>query len=553
MLLSDIIKGICSKVGIQEADLDFSRLTDVEVLGYSVTKTMSARAAIETLQFAYYFDTVESDNKIAFVSRGRAVAATIPQDDLGADVTERGEELNITSTMETELPQKVSVMYPSFPIDYEQNEQHTFRVGGNSVNQLNLDLTIVLDDAKAKEIANVNLFTPWESRKKFEFSLSRKHSLLEPTDVVEINDGDFTHKLRLTNKEESTGGIIRFQGISETSTVYTQPDSGAGESGDYQPPEVAQDPITYAEFLDIPSLRTEDANSSFYLAVSGETDTATLRNWRGCSIYKSLDDGTTYSAFTSFELPTIIGVTDGTLGTFESGHIFDETNTIDVVIYNGTLSSATELAVLNGANVAVIGNEIIQFKNAELIATNTYRLSGLLRGQKGTENEIPNHFADERFVMVNALSWKRPSTTYADLGLERYYKAVTVNGLVVNATPIQFTNTGNALRPYAPVHLGAGRNASGATINWIRRNKVQGDWIDGSDIPMTELTEKYEIEIWNSDFTELKRTLYSTTQSVLYSAANQTTDFGSVQSQIYVRIYQMNETIGRGFPAQGVV
>ena len=46
MLLSTIITKICAKAGIPEADLDFSRLTDVDVIGYSVTKPMSARAAI---------------------------------------------------------------------------------------------------------------------------------------------------------------------------------------------------------------------------------------------------------------------------------------------------------------------------------------------------------------------------------------------------------------------------------------------------------------------------------------------------------------------------
>jgi hypothetical protein len=553
MLLSEIITRICARVGIPDTDLDFARLDDVDVFGYSVTKSMNARSAIESLQYAYYFDAVESDNKIAFVSRGRPVVDFVPQDDLGASSSENGEELVITTTMETELPQKVSVMYPSYAQDYEQNEQHTFRVGGGSVNQVNIELPIVLEDEKGKEVANVNLFTPWESRKQFEFSLSRKHTLLEPTDVIEISDGDFLHRVRITSKDESTGGILQFKAMAESETVYSQTGTGAGTGEGREEQEVAQDPETFAEFLDIPSLRTEDANSSFYLAVSGEPDTSSLKTWKGCGIYKSLDDGVTYSAFTSFEIPTTIGQVSGTLGDFTSGHIFDETNTIDVVVYNGTLSSATELALLNGANVAVIGNEIVQFKNAELIALKTYRLSGFLRGQKGTENEIPNHSADERFIIVNALAWKRPSTTYADLGLARFYKAVTVNGLVTEATPIQFTNTGNALRPYAPVHLGAGRNGDGATIKWIRRNKVQGDWIDNSDIPMTELTERYEVEIWNNNFTELKRTLYSTTQSVLYTDAQQTTDFGSPQSEISIRVYQMNETIGRGFPAQGVV
>src|SRR6266403_1466511 len=81
-----------------------------------------------------------------------------------------------------------------------------------------------------------------------------------------------------------------------------------------------------------------------------------------------------------------VGRATTTLGAWAGGNTFDEGNTVDVTILSGqTLSSAAELSVLNGTNVALLGNEIFQFKNAPLVSGTTYRLSGLLRGRFGTE------------------------------------------------------------------------------------------------------------------------------------------------------------------------
>ena len=84
-------------------------------------------------------------------------------------------------------------------------------------------------------------------------------------------------------------------------------------------------------------------------------------------------------------------------------------------------------------------------------------------------------------------------------------------------------------------------------ISWFRRTRIDGGWRDNVDAGLGEASELYDVEIWNSGFTTLKRTFASLTVStVSYSAANQTTDFGSVQSTVHARIYQISATIGRG-------
>ena len=55
---------------------------------------------------------------------------------------------------------------------------------------------------------------------------------------------------------------------------------------------------------------------------------------------------------------------------------------------------------------------------------------------------------------------------------------------------------GVGLRPYAPAHLRASRQPSGAVVvSWIRRSRVDGDnWI-GEDIPLGEERELYRVRV----------------------------------------------------------
>jgi hypothetical protein len=67
------------------------------------------------------------------------------------------------------------------------------------------------------------------------------------------------------------------------------------------------------------------------------------------------------------------------------------------------------------------------------------------------------------------------------------------------------------------------------------------------DVPLAEDSEAYEVEI--RDGGAVKRTLSTTTTSALYTAAQQTADWGATLGpgqSIAIRIYQLSALIGRG-------
>jgi len=50
-------------------------------------------------------------------------------------------------------------------------------------------------------------------------------------------------------------------------------------------------------------------------------------------------------------------------------------------------------------------------------------------------------------------------------------------------------------------------------------------------------------------YTTLKRTFFSlTSETTPYTSAEQVADFGSNQSTLYVKVYQISATVGRGYP-----
>ena len=117
-----------------------------------------------------------------------------------------------------------------------------------------------------------------------------------------------------------------------------------------------------------------------------------------------------------------------------------------------------------------------------------------------------------------------------------------------NHLDVSHAFTGAGLKPLAPVHARGTRSSGDLTLTWIRRTRIGGDSWDGIDVPLGEDEERYEIDILDDG--NVVRTLAATSPSAVYSAADQTSDFGSPQASISLRIYQMSATRGRGTPAE---
>jgi hypothetical protein len=228
---------------------------------------------------------------------------------------------------------------------------------------------------------------------------------------------------------------------------------------------------------------------------------------------------------------------------------FDRAHTVDIALISGTLASVPEADLLNGSNAALLGAEIIQFANAELIGENTYRLSVLLRGRRGTDWAVNMHAVEEQFILLQSGIIKPEP-----MGIDKIGRLITYRYAYLrdsDGTNIDFKHTGCGYKPYSVCHVKGVRSGGDLTISWVRRTRIGGAWRDGVDALLSEPSERYDVEIIAGEV--VKRMMTVTASSVVYTKAQQIADFGSVQEVITVRIYQLSDKVGRGYAKEAVL
>ena len=193
---------------------------------------------------------------------------------------------------------------------------------------------------------------------------------------------------------------------------------------------------------------------------------------------------------------------------------------------------------------------------AELIAPGRYRLTRLLRGQRGTEGAMGNPVpAGARAVVLDAVLASLPIAE-ADLGLPWNWRIGPASRPASDETYMatSFTPEGVGLRPFSAAHVEQPwrrpRTPGDLTIRWTRRSRsLSADNWGTGEVSLAEEVEAYEVEIL--DGPAVKRTLAAAGTSVVYSATDQTADWGAPLGpgdSLDIRIFQLSALIGRGAP-----
>lgn len=555
VILGDIVADLLERDGLTNGQFDVSDLTQ-EVRGFVVASQMTVRNAIDILRKAFFFDVTEYDGRLVCVNRGHDAIATIPDADLAAHEpgTQPPDPLEVTRAPEAELPRTVYIKYYESESDYQPGSQYWRRTVTSSQSDVTLDLPVVFTATEALMRAQWHMHFAWLERDRYTWYTTRKWAKLVPTDVVVVRGVN----IRITTRTESPNGLIKFEGVRAFAGPYsapiTEPIGGEvpGAPGSGQPPQTPPGGATAATgmiLIDGPWISESDSTTAIRAALyrSGTGP------WPGATVYKSVDGGTSYTAAGSTTAGAVVGTVASALGDFAGGNVADETNVITVVLQSGTLDSTTADGLINGLNLIALGTpdtgwEFLQYRTATLVGTDTYELSGLLRGRFGTEWMMPDHAAGESLVLVSSTILIAGSA--AEIGLSRKYKPVTLGAALASATAQDFTNSAVALKPYAPVLLGGGRDASGnLTLNWTSRRRGSGGWPNGVDLPATDPTN-WQVDIYDDGtYTTNLRSYGITDETVDYSAADQTTDFGSPQATVYWTVAQIGST-GLGYTTQ---
>jgi hypothetical protein len=554
--IATIISDICARCGLDEQEIDVTDLVDRDVNGYALTRPAPGRGLIEPLRQVGFFDQVESDGQLKYPARGGAIALTLTDDDLGAHYAEdeRPPLVTTNKTQDVELPRRIRLRYIAESRDYDSgNAPSPTRITSAAVNEVDIDVPISITDDQAMQAAEVVWADAWGSRWTHQIALDVAYLALDPTDVIALPIDGRVYRARIVSIDDGAGFLRRM-------TLARDDDGSYVSVRVADPPQRPRvDVVAYSTtglvLLDLPTLRDADNDAGIY-AVAYPISPG--RTWSGAVIHRSADGGGTYAQIGSVVSSGYVGQLATALPSGIST-TWDMENVIEVDMIAGTLESRTEPAVINGANAAAIGAhgrwEIVQFLNATQVSDTRWQLSGLLRGRRATEHNVGTALVGDYFVMVSAGGVVRLPLQIAEIGASRIYRAVTFGTSAAGGTNVAFTGAGEALKPFSPVHIHGTYAGGDLIIEWTRRGRLGQELRSGTDIPLSEETEAYEIDIivpGMSPETAI-RTIETTTTTATYTAADQATDGFVGGDPIMVRVYQISATVGRGTPGEAVL
>jgi len=298
-----------------------------------------------------------------------------------------------------------------------------------------------------------------------------------------------------------------------TGEAVPLPPPPASPGGGVLQPDEPQGPTTLA-LLDLPALGDDPPSGPMLLIAAAGASAG----WRKAALLASIDDGASWQPVGQTAPAAVMGQALGILPP-GSSLLRDAISTLDVELLNDTMalagSDGTEATAT--ANLALVGDELIQFAAAEQTAPRRWRLSGLLRGRRGTEWAMAGHAAGERFVLVDPatlFAWAPPASLVG--GTVR----IAASG-VGDAAPAEaaILFQARALRPPAPIAIRAAMQADGSLrIGWTRRSRAGWTWRDDTDAPLGEQAERYRLTASRSGGPAL--TIDTDTPEAMLSAAD---------------------------------
>ena len=574
-----------------------------EVFGYAVSGPMTMAKKLQALMTYHDLRSRVIDDVFYFTDADIDTAAyntTATVAELGC--REEGEPppdaLTIADNANWNMPSEVVCTYYDINKDCQQGSEIAQKVNYDTFHSKSLTLPVVTNAGKARHTAQRILWESEQFRSMASLRLPPSRIDVRVNDkIVATNSSGESFKVRVLQVERGDNYLHEVMGVLEESRFESfgedGDDSQGGGAGQiYQPPPMlwfvhSKTSLSYGGLTE----------PSIYI---GQCTYVANATYNGSAILVSRDE----SSWTALDINgyecvlvrTALNASAEWLGDWHEPDLIDNSNTIRVEAYHGTLSSVTLLEMLSGQNRLILGLEEIGYQTATFIENNSagrnvYDLTGLLRNIKGSsrDNTMDRHDAQEQGMVYNNAGEQQDlgewTGSLTDIGQYIYIRIVP-QGLAVADAP-SFTIPefgGESVRCLAPCNVGFHRvqtllNNTLSTIadlpnialavgdlivRFNRRSRGPVRLFSSSPVLQYPVWAKFTLDVMSdsSDSATVKRTIkhderggvYGTNYAlhdgqfqIHYSAANQVTDFGSTQSSIRVQLRQNGDLILDGY------
>ena len=382
------------------------------------------------------------------------------------------------------VPSSVSVAHYDPARDYQLGVQQARRPGpGHRVDRI--ELPAVLDAATAKSIA-----AAWLAQGEALRTTRTVRCTLAAVDVIPGNVVRIVGEDGLWRVREAALEAMAVTLTLVPLTPATLP--GTAASGRVLGAPDAMIGATRTAAFEIPALG-DVALAAPRLTVAA---CGTGAGWRRAALLYSLDGGASWIDAGATAAPAVMGTVEQ-VPAAAGGWLIDERSALTVRLeHAGMVMGDADFGQIDaGANLALVGGELIQFARAEPLGGDRWRLGSLRRGVRGTEAAIGTQAAGDRFVLVEPDAMRAIDLPVTAIGREVRVMAWGVGDGDAPVTTL-VGMTGASVLPPPPVRLGATATVEGGlAIRWVRRSRTGWRWVDGVDAPLGEEREDYLVRI----------------------------------------------------------
>lgn len=496
----------------------------------------SIRGTLETLSALAPLSLVETAGTLRLnVAEGSPSA--VGSEESGARANGVGGRTRIERRGWSTVADQVSIAYCDPARDWQAGSQRA-TLGGPGQRADQVALPAALDADGAKAAAETRLAALRAARATARLHLPWRHMELRPGGLVTIGGEPGVWKIDRWTIEQM---VLTLDLVGVPTGI--EPTGASASAGRLlREPDLLHGP-TVLRLIDTPlAMPAADDRPRLLVAAAGPE-----AGWRRAELAISMDGGASWSAAGRTALPAVMGTALSALPGGGSA-LFDARASVEIELLNPSmwLESRDDVALSTGANLALLGEELIQFGSAEPIGSGRFRLSRLLRGRRGTEWASSAHMIGEPFVSIEAASLASVEASVSQLGA---LVRVMAQGIGDGDDGVEVSKvlSGESVRPPAPVHLQATMDADGSlTIAWVRRSRSGWSWLDGGETPLGEESETYRLSLATESAT---RTLLLATPSYFHSAEDQAGDGGG---DLGIEVVQLG-TVAQSRPATIIV
>ena len=545
-----IIAELCAAVGVSQYDVSALQSASTLVLGFSTSALASPRDILTGLMDAFQFDACESGGRIQFFAKGNVRITALDADVLVVDGdTDPG--YSLTRAPDTDLPGALRLTYADPYRAYASAGSEARKAIGDSQNVAEMTTAATLDPTYAADVAMSLLQQLWAARETGSIKLPPSLLRLDAGDAIGLTLSGPSLPFRVKAVQTSTYRSLDLVGFDPS---LLQVSSSPLPQATTPRPVALGAPLI--EFMDLPPVTGAEAE------IWAPRVVAYAAPWASVDVYRG-NGGGGFDFVTRLDSPSVLGQLTSPL---YAGPVdrWDRGNIVSVQFYGAAnLLSLTEAQVLAGVGALAVKGaggqwEVLQYESATLVGQSSYNLSGLLRGQLGTEGAMQNPApAGSRVVSLDA-----STLVPLDMGLNQRGLAQTlrygpsplpVGDPRYTTATLTFGSVG--LRPFSVSQIAGARTLPAADVQftWVRRTRFAGDSWDPDTVPLNEDAEAYDLEIVGPGGTVVRTVPGLPSPAFTYTAAAQTADFGAPQSSYRVNVYQLSALVGRGEVASRTV